>query len=407
MCWREDYKTERTKLIMRGNQMIDLSHYSVVDGHCHPFLPERERGELDQLLNLSTIPIPRLHSENIILYRKVMMELARVLGCPLRLDEILRRRREEYARPAEYIGRLFEEAKIDTLLLDTGYPRPPIPLEEFRRLVRCRVRCIYRLEPLISRLFQSAPPFDELLERYEEALESAVRDKGYVGFKSVIAYGFGLRIQRVEEGSAREAYERLRDEGVLTLPLRRKSPRAVRDEKTLRNYLVCRGIEKSIDLDVPFQIHTGIGDSPYIDLREANPLHLFDVIRDEELGKAKIVLVHAGYPYVEEAGFLANNYPNVYIDLSEMIPFIGPGMREKILQLLYMSPTTKILYGSDGYNIPEIFWISAIWGKQALSEALQELVESGAIDEDYAYKAGRLILWGNAVRLYKLPPVGL
>ncbi|MCD6264021.1 hypothetical protein J7L60_06415, partial [Candidatus Bathyarchaeota archaeon] len=105
--------------------MIDLSHYSVVDGHCHPFLPERERGELDQLLNLSTIPIPRLHSENIILYRKVMMELARVLGCPLRFDEILRRRREEYARPAEYIGRLFEEAKIDTLLLDTGYPRPP------------------------------------------------------------------------------------------------------------------------------------------------------------------------------------------------------------------------------------------------------------------------------------------
>jgi len=53
-----------------------------VDSHCHPFLPGKEEKEFDQLFNLSTLSIPKLHGENVILYRKVMRELARVLGCP-------------------------------------------------------------------------------------------------------------------------------------------------------------------------------------------------------------------------------------------------------------------------------------------------------------------------------------
>lgn len=392
--------------------MIDLSQYSVVDSHCHPFLPGRERStgsdetkEFYQLFNVSTLSISKEMMENVIMYRKMMKELSRVLGCSFEFDEILKRRNEEYTKPREYIAKLFDEAKIDTLILDMGFPSEEytgysVPLEEFQKLVKRKLKCIYRLEPLWFRLFHALQPFDEMLEKYIESLESAVKVDGYVGFKSVQAYLYGLKIKD-DERSARDIYKRLSEKKLLTVPFNEKTPQDIRDEKILRDYLVCRGIEKSIDLDVPFQIHTGTGDSPYIDLRDANPLHLFEVITDEKLGKAKIVLVHAGYPYVEEAGFLANNYPNVYIDLSEMIPFVGTGMKDKILQLLYMSPVTKIMYGSDGYNIPEIFWIAAIWGKRAISEALQELVKSEAIDEDYAYKAGSLILSENTNRLYK------
>ncbi|NIO20343.1 MAG: amidohydrolase family protein, partial [Candidatus Aenigmarchaeota archaeon] len=68
------------------------------------------------------------------------------------------------------------------------------------------------------------------------------------------------------------------------------------EAKILNDYLICRSIEKSIDLKIPFQIHTGFGDTP-IDVRAANPLHLFEVITNEELGKAQFVLIHAGYPY--------------------------------------------------------------------------------------------------------------
>ncbi|MEM2126795.1 MAG: amidohydrolase family protein [Candidatus Bathyarchaeia archaeon] len=388
--------------------MIDLSQYPVVDDHCHPFLPWREDKEFPQLFNLSTLNISRVHGENTLLYRKVIRELSRVLDCPLDLDVVVKRRWEEYSsNPSGYIEKLFNDAKIGTLVLDTGYPSVEysgysIPLEEFRKLVRCSLRCIYRIEPLLFRILQADPTFEELLDRFMESLERAVKTEGYIGFKSVVAYRVGLRNLKQDENSAREAYRRLKGKDFLRVPLKERDPKSVKDERVLRGYLLCRALEKSIDLDVPFQIHTGIGDSPQIDLRESNPLHLHDIIADDDLGKAKLVLVHAGYPYVEEAGYLANNYPNVYIDLSEMFPFISAGMRDAALRLLYMAPVTKMMYGSDGFRIPELFWISALWGKKALSEALNELVSSEVIDEDYAYKAGGLILSENSIKLYKI-----
>ncbi len=388
--------------------MIDLSEYPVVDGHCHPFLPEKEEGEFHDFFNLSTLSIPKTHMENTVLYRRVIKELARVLNSPFDFDEVIRKRKEEYSRdPKGYISKLFEEAKIDMLLVDMGYPSEEytgysVPLEKFKELVGCKIQCIYRLEPLLFRIFKESPPFDEMFDRYMESLEQAIKKEGYVGFKSVIAYVFGLKIHKTDENTARESYERLREKRLLTVPLFEKDPKALKDEKILRDYLVWEGIRKSVELNVPFQIHTGMGDSPYIDVRDANPLHLFEVITDEELRKAKLVLVHAGYPFVEEAGFLANNYPNVYVDLSEMFPFVAAGMKDTLYRLLYMAPVTKIMYGSDGYNIPELFWISAIWGKEAISEALDQLVKSEAIDEDYAYKAGRLILSENTIKLYGL-----
>jgi predicted TIM-barrel fold metal-dependent hydrolase len=397
----------------RNLLMIDLSSYPVVDSHCHPFLPNKEifpkgaKGEFTELFSLSSFHIPKLHRENVVFFRKAMKELARILDCPFDFDEITKRRKARYAKPKEYISKLFEEAKIDTLIVDTGFPgeengEHSVPFEEFKKLVKCKLQRIYRLEPLFSKLYKRSLSFDEMFRNYIESLHSAVKLDGYVAFKSVIAYYFGLKIHKVDEEDARGAYERLRGKKkLLAVSLTEKDPKALADKKLLHDFLVCWGIEKSIELDVPFQIHTGIGSSS-IDARYSNPLHLYEVIRDKKLGKAKIVLVHAGYPYVEEAGFLASSFPNIYVDVSQMMPFIGTGIKDKVLQLLYMSPITKIMYGSDGYNIPELFWISAIWGKKAISEAFQELVKSEAFDEDYAYKAGSLILSKNAVRLYKL-----
>jgi predicted TIM-barrel fold metal-dependent hydrolase len=67
-----------------------------------------------------------------------------------------------------------------------------------------------------------------------------------------------------------------------------------------------------------------------------------------------------------------------------------------------MTPTNKIMYGSDGYNIPELFWISALETKRALSRVLNELVESDTIDVDWALEIAEQILSKNTKRIYKL-----
>ena len=33
-------------------------------------------------------------------------------------------------------------------------------------------------------------------------------------------------------------------------------------------------------------------------------------------------------------------------------------------------PLSKILFGSDAYNVPELYWLAARWGKRYLARAL-------------------------------------
>ena len=396
--------------------MIDLTQYPVVDDHCHAFLIEKlagpkgswmEKQGFETQICLSALPIQGLHLKNTILYRKVVTELGRILACSNEFQQILEKRKEELKSNAQkYISTLLSEAQIDTFIVDTGFPSEEftgysVPVKKFQRIVGSNVKSLYRIEPTIYSLFQASLAFKDFLEKYENSLDMAIRKDGHIGFKSIIAYIYGLDIHKTEESTARDVYRNLKRKKALSLPMTKKTAKVIQEEKALRDYLVCLAIEKSIKFGIPFQLHTGFGDSPILDLRKANPANLYEILIDEDLGKAKIVLVHSGYPYVEEAGFLANGYPNVYIDLSEMIPYVTIGMKEKIHALFEMAPTTKIMYGSDAH-IPELYWISAIWGRKAVSGALQQLVDSEAIDEDYAYKAGRMILSKNAEKLYKL-----
>jgi len=387
--------------------MIDLSRYRVVDGHCHAFLPEKETDALDQAFNISTLQIPTLHSENTLTFRRAVKDLAVVLGCRPDFETVVKTRNERYfGDPQGYVLQLFQAGGIDTLVVDIGYPCEEftgysVPLDKFCELTQCKTKAIYRLEPLMARLFSQSLPFSELEQEFEKSLEEAIRVEKCVGFKSIIAYVFGLRVKVLNTKTAAVAYERARKAKLLTVPLTEKNMAALADEKVVRDYLLCRALEKSIELKVPFQIHTGIGDSPFIDLRDGNPLHLFEVITDNRLKDAEIVLLHAGYPFIRESGYLANQYPNVYVGLSEMIPHTGIGMESSVLQVLEMCPVTKVMYGSDG-AVPEVYWLAATWGKESIARALQKLVETKVVDEAYAYEAGRLILSENAIRFYKL-----
>ena len=99
---------------------------------------------------------------------------------------------------------------------------------------------------------------------------------------------------------------------------------------------------------------------------------------------------------------MANAYPNVYIDLSETIPIVSIGLKNRLLTLLEMTPTTKIMYGSDGFNVPELHWFSAILAKRTLTATLVELLEYRGLKEEEAINIGEGFLAGNAKRLYRL-----
>ncbi|HYI14509.1 MAG TPA: amidohydrolase family protein, partial [Thermomicrobiales bacterium] len=151
----------------------------------------------------------------------------------------------------------------------------------------------------------------------------------------------------------------------------------------------------------PMQIHTGMGDFE-VNLPLARPSLLLELLRFPTFRACRVLLVHTGYPWHREAGYIANVLPRVYCDISEGVPFAGHAARSIISEVLEMAPISKVLYGSDGFNVPEINYTSAKLGKRALGQVLAELVADGMLGEEDANEAGAMILAGNARELYGL-----
>jgi len=351
--------------------MLDLSECPVVDSHCHAFLSEKEISPFEQYLNLADNPVPKADATSTLLYRHVVRELSRVMNFRGTSEEVVEERTRRYRRdPAGHIGLLFEDAKIEILMVDTGYPAElfsgySIDLEEFGRMVPSGVREIFRVDIVLYELVKNLVSFDMAMEEFRDRMRDAVRG-GVVALKSVVAYRTGLEVQRHKEEEFRSAYGELISDSRSGKHVRNILSGGSRHAKIAYDHFVFLAVEESARLGVPFQIHTGMGDSPGIGLRMANPILLRDLINDAALKEARMILVHGGYPYVEEAGFLVSTYPNVFMDLSETIPFAGVGVREKLVGLMAMAPTTKLMYGSDGFNVPELHWFSAIHAKRSI-----------------------------------------
>jgi len=88
-------------------------------------------------------------------------------------------------------------------------------------------------------------------------------------------------------------------------------------------------------------------------------------------------------------------------DLSLAVPFLGAGAVPLFADALAMAPSTKLLYGSDGFSIPELHWLGARWGRRTLAEALEGWGAWGLPDTELELVAER-VLYRNALALYAL-----
>ncbi|MEM0005898.1 MAG: amidohydrolase family protein, partial [Ignisphaera sp.] len=149
------------------------------------------------------------------------------------------------------------------------------------------------------------------------------------------------------------------------------------------------------------QIHTGIGDKDIL-LSKSFPHLLFQFLKDERTRKTKIVLVHGGYPNVAITSYLANAFPNVYMDISVATPFGLANLEHRIREALELAPASKIMYASDGYYTPELHWISAVALRKALISLLKEWLSLDLIDLSDALEIAERILYKNAVNVYSL-----
>lgn len=361
-------------------KLFDFSGLPVIDNHCHLFNIDYTEHSLAGVLNMSLNDMPGEQLTNTLFYRKMLLELGKFLGVSGSQENIKDRRKEAMLSDYPgYVNKLFEDANIHTLLIDLGYKPAQVSLKAFEDLVPCRVRYVYRIETVLDEIWKEKPDFPKAEEKFYQALDDAVSSLNIVALKSIIGYRTGLDVRERHRSDFK---------GGIT------------GEKEFREYFLQKAIEKCLELNIPMQIHASFGESN-LNLLHNNPLLLKGLL-DDTRWRAKIVLVHGGYPYSFEAGYLAAMYPNVYLDISEMVPFVPLGMRSGLKNMLDMCPLTKIMYGSDGFVLPEIHWLGAKSAKEALADIFAGLVEVGLFDEEYALQVAGNIFFNTARDIYRM-----
>lgn len=374
--------------------MLNFDQIPILDHHAHPFLRRAatdDPARFQRWFTESTDPvIHQRYVPSLLVFRTAIRWLAELLECDPTVEAILTARAR--FSEGEYTARLFTDANIGMVLCDYGYgSADAYDHAGMQALLPCPVRPILRLERLAEEMITAEPTFEHMIEAFHARI-AAARDQGVVALKSIIAYRTGLQIEAPDRDAAREDFAQLKESA-------EQAGRVRLARKGLCDYIVHLALVEAERQALPIQFHTGFGDSD-ADLRYANPLHLRNVI--EAHPTVQLVLLHAGWPFFRELTHLTAIYPNVWMDLSLAVPFATVGIPAMIREILGMAPFHKVLFATDAFTMPEIYWIAARWGRWGLSQALTKLTEQGFLTEEEAMQAALDIFWDNAQRLYQL-----
>jgi predicted TIM-barrel fold metal-dependent hydrolase len=237
--------------------------------------------------------------------------------------------------------------------------------------------------------------FDEYLN-FITAVIKKLQEQGCVALKAFSGQWRGLDFEWVSEEEARSVFGS-KD----TKPERYKH---------LQDYLLKYILMKCSEIGLPFQMHSGAGGGGEGGFTRENDPSLFDrLLWHPDVKTTKVVILHGGYPYCREAGFMVSGFGrrprSVYLDTGIMWadhPTPNASYLVHILrEWLEMGLSSKLIYGSDATS-PFKLWMSAMDFREDLYTALKGMIDEGLISESQALSMAEQILRGNAETVYGL-----
>ncbi|MFF7474458.1 amidohydrolase family protein [Streptomyces sp. NPDC008092] len=362
----------------------------MIDDHCHTF------GLNAQPLDLADISLCVGDSPPAVARRKqagplragqelMRRRLATYLKCA---PEEVEAARAEAARdwPA-HVRALLADADIDELVFDIGSidaDAEASVVGPYTALTGRPVHWLARFDPLVDRLIAAGADAGTIVAEVEEHCERAAR-AGCAGFKTIAAYRTGLAVRA--DVTLDEAQRSLAGDE----PVRRRG-------KACRDLALRRALGVAARHDLPVQFHTGFGDSD-LRLSGSNPLLLEDLLHTEEGTAATVVLIHGGFPWTEELGYLALSRPNVYAELSLSNLFAPLTLADRIVRLLDLVPADRLTIGTDGHGQPETLWFAACAVRDAWQQA-EETMTAAGIGAEWLARTRERAFDGNARELY-------
>ena len=364
----------------------------LVDHHVHGcWLTDGSRDRFENALNeASTAPLPDWDSAfDSQLGFAVRARCAPVLDLDRHAEPDAYWQRRSELGDREVSRRFLNQAGVTDWLIDTGFQGETCEPGELAAVSGDSVGIVLRLESLAEEAVAAGGDYRAV---FEELVRAQVDQQQAVGFKTVIAYRTGFDIDWSEPSQTQlaAASRRWADVGGTRLadPL-----------------LLCFGIRTALKVQaerggLPLQVHVGFGDRDE-DLHRTDPLLLLPLLRDPVAKNASIALLHC-YPYERQAGYLAQGFAGVHLDVGLAINYLGSRSRDLIARSLELAPFRKLLYSSDAYGPAELHYLGADLWRAGTAAVLDDFVAAGDWSASDALRVATLIASENARRLYQL-----
>ena len=218
-----------------------------------------------------------------------------------------------------------------------------------------------------------------------------------VGIKFEAAYLRPLDFEPADPAAARATYARYAAGGVPTHA----------EYTQLENYLFRVIAREAGRLGLVVQLHAVDGFGGYYSAEGSAPHQMESVFNDSTLRGTTFVLVHGGWPRVEETMSMLGK-PNVYADISMMDILAEPAALASALRMWFGAWPEKVMFGTDAFDggdqqgWEQVAWVASHNARVALTAALTWMMRDGEITRERAKELARMVLRDNAIKAYGL-----
>ena len=308
-------------------------------------------------------------------------------GCEPTLEGVTAFRNDHAKTPEAlkaYTAMLYKDANVCGTTLDCELPMG----DPLTQCFPCPVNRLFQYENVFTDQLKTAASFKELAENVLAAIAQAARE-GFAGLKGHIGEKFGgMAVRELSDAEAEKAFAAAK----------------AGDKEAVNNVyhaLFPQILTISAELNLPLNIHSGsTGFKKRTDFYQVDPILMAPYLKKHKFYATKIVFLHESFPFTRNAAIMAYNFPNVYLDLSQTLPWQSLLFPRCLEDALSITPHDKIVLGTGQHWYAEMAWIASYIAKRSMERVMTTFVEDGLLSEAQAKRSARLVLGENGMKLY-------
>ena len=296
---------------------------------------------------------------------------------------------QELRRPGERYRLLHDSANLDHVQTD-DFCWPCLPdssgLDFFLYDLSWAGFCNGQVDP--KAIYNETGVDVKDLVTLKQGLEAIFAKYGPCAIAVKAQHAYSRTLKWIERSDAEASFAL---EAVLRKPAEEIS---VETRLCLGDWCWARGIELSIEHNLPFKIHTGYyaGNDrmPVSRIPAGNMCALFARYLD-----AKFVLMHIAYPYNDELVALAKHYRNIWVDLCWAWSIDPYSSRDFLRRFLHAVPSNKLFAFGGDTGWPTSSMAYAIQARNEIRRALEAEIADGYMTEKGAMGIATRIMRHN------------